>query len=600
MPGSLHRFWTSRNWDRAAGMMVLTAVGLVVMAVLPSRTSPVNAQSLPTDPQATCTANIAPWFHTHSVSLNGAVDNADSVNFPNSPNCSFYQWSEQMYLWLTSPAPAIYGGGARIFDSPVFYDVSPPDASGNRTFIPHTPGLIRVLGIRTAQVGPHGLPVIVDRAGRLFEVEKPKIAPSGKQLILNQAGRSIEIEHAAIENGKPVFRDQTNKIIARPKPVLRPELMKVNIANIAQKFIINGNPIFLNPAGAVIDTEEGQADGGVLEAQNGSLVYYATMVNDVYAYFLTGAKDHAILPGTQFPTTAANLSQIQTFGAAHGKPSFIDASALAIEVKTSWIEAAGLPNLSNYITMTATVPNYNKANPNQWVPSGQKTVLLAMVGMHVVGSAKGHPEMIWATFEHFGNTPDAPYTYNSTTGPKPGPPDPGPWLFSSTASGPLTNFNVQHMFFDDTTHDIVAKPGHTINPSNTMRMKPFGAASNASPNPLDGTAAASNTEIISIDHSVLTQMAAGGAATDVRMQYYMTGSTWTINGFGPTTNFGNPGNAGITNGKSVGTSQLNNTTMETYQQGLPPFVAAGSNCFLCHNSNTTSVSHVFPGLKPLF
>jgi hypothetical protein len=596
---------SQRIWDRTAGMMVLVAAALMVMAVLPSRTSPVNAQSLPTDPMATCTATIAPWFHTHAVSLNGVVDPANSVTFPNTPNCSFYQWSEQMYLWLTSPAPALYGGGARIFDSPAFYDVSPLDANNNRTFIPHTPGVIRVLGVRTAQVGVHGLPVIVDKTGRMFEVEPAKVAPSGKQLILNQAGRSVEVANATIENGKPVFRDQANKIIAAPKPVVRPEMKKVS--NIAQKFIINGHPIFLGPFGAVIDTEEGQADGGVLEAQNGSLVYYATMVNDVYAYFLTGTKDGGILPKpTQFPTSATDLAKITTFASAHGK-TFPDPNALAIEVKTAWIEAAGLPNIGNYITMTATVPNYNKSNPNNWVPSGQKTILLAMVGIHVVGSTKGHPEMVWATFEHFGNAPDAPYTYNSTTGPKPGPADPGPWLFSSTNSGPLSNFNVPHMSYN--SPDIVAAAGHTISPSNTMRMKPFGAASNASPNPIDGTAAASNTEIISIDRSVLTQMAAGGAASDVRMNYYMTGATWTINGFSPTTNFGNPGNSGITNGKAVGTSQLNNTTMETYQQGNPPFVSVGSNCFLCHSTNTVSVSHMFctpgaancsKGLQPLF
>ncbi len=48
-----------------------------------------------------------------------------------------FQISEQMFLWLISPAPAKYGGGGggRIFNSPAFYDVSPPDASGTRAYI---------------------------------------------------------------------------------------------------------------------------------------------------------------------------------------------------------------------------------------------------------------------------------------------------------------------------------------------------------------------------------------------------------------------------------------------------------------------------------
>jgi len=84
---------------------------------------------------------------------------------------------------------------------------------------------------------------------------------------------------------------------------------------------------------------------------------------------------------------------------------------------------------------------------------------------------------------------------------------------------------------------------------------------------------------------------------DVRNNYFMTGATWTIGGASPTSNFGNPGNTG---GNTVGTSQLNNTTMETYQQGTTAFVANGSNCFACHVTNSTLVSHVFADIQPLF
>ena len=40
---------------------------------------------------------------------------------------------------------------------------------------------------------------------------------------------------------------------------------------------------------------------------------------------------------------------------------------------------------------------------------------LAMVGMHVVGRAvKGHPEMIWATFEHVDNfAPNDTFSYTN-------------------------------------------------------------------------------------------------------------------------------------------------------------------------------------------
>src|SRR5262245_10918051 len=444
MSKSMHTIPNSRNLARVIKLTLMVVISVV--AIARAAVWFVNAQSLPADAKATCTVTdplFASWFETGAVSLNGVVKPADSVKFPDIPNCSFYQWSEQMFLWLTSPAPAAYGGGGgRIFASPAFYDVSPPDASGNRTFIPHTPGVIRNLNLRVAQLGAHGLPIIRDRRGRIFEVEQPRIAPSGKQLILNRSGRPIEIEGARLEaNRKPIFLDRSGKVIPNPRPIIRPELATTPTV---QKFIINKIPIFIDPFGNVIDTEEGQAGGGdALLAQNGSLVYYTTTVNDVYAYFLTGAKNLALLPMlTQFPTTKEELDKVIAFASAHGK-TFPDPNALAVEVKSSWVEAAGLPNLSSYITMQGTIPTYDKSDPNHWSPTGQKTVLLALVGMHVVGSVKGHPEMIWATFEHFDNTPNAEYTYNSTTGPNPkkvAQNTAGAWLFC--ASGGTNPFNV--------------------------------------------------------------------------------------------------------------------------------------------------------------
>jgi hypothetical protein len=81
---------------------------------------------------------------------------------------------------------------------------------------------------------------------------------------------------------------------------------------------------------------------------------------------------------------------------------------------------------------------------------------------------------------------------------------------------------------------------------------------------------------------------------DLRLNYVMSGVTWTIGGAPPGSFIG---------GNQVGTSSLSNVTMETYEQGSPsnPTVqAGGTNCLSCHTTNTTQVSHVFPALKPLF
>ena len=590
MQRSTHGIWTIRILNRAAGFMLIVFVS--------AGTPVANAQTvLPNDAKATCPVpgpEFNSWFTTGAATANGEVNPADSVNFPDVPNCSFYKWSEQMFLWLTSPAPSRYGGGGRIFESPTFFDVSGPDQNGVRTYVRHEPGRFRFFDLRASQVGPHGLPIIFDKKGRMFEVIRSQLTPSGKSLVRNKAGKFVELERVRIEsNGKAIFLDRAGKKIdvhlapeldQRLAPGMNPRLMKTLARkNVAQSFRTarNGRQIFLDQFGNVIDVEQGQAGGAsVLMAQNGSLVYYASMVNDVYAYFQTGTVNGGITPTpTRFPTTQADLDKIVAFAQLHGK-TFPDPEALAIEVKTAWVETTGL-DVTKYITVQANIPTYDTSNPTLWTANGSKRATLAMVGMHVVGSTKGHPEMIWATFEHFGNTPNGQYTYTNTSNQTITVPQSaaGTWLYS--ASPPAAPFNVERMHFE--SPNIVASGTNTIGPSNTIRWKSWGAASNVAPNPLVSVAA-SNTEIISINNSVLGQLASG----DIRSNYVMTGSTWTIAGAAPN------------NTNQVGTSRMANTTMETYDQGSDTTATGGSNCFTCHDSNQVSVSHFFDFLTPLF
>jgi len=578
-------------------------IGVLVLTVLASVWSlPALAQSLPADAQATCTVStmvshesdgkvFAGWFHSGAVTANGLVDPPNSVTFINQPNCPFYQWAERMFMWLTSPAP----GGGRILDSEIFFDVSPVDEKGNRTFIPHVAGKTLEFNLRAAKVGPHGLPVIFDTTGKMLEVQEPQLAPSGKQVILDSAGKQVEIERATLENGVPSFLDQAGKPIQGAKPLpstrLKNQLavQELPTANIVQKVMIGETPVFMTLSGKIVDVEQGQAvDNGVLEAQNGSLVYYATMVNDVYAYFLTREKTRSLTD--LFPTTKAELDKIKDFAAAHGT-TFSDPNTLVVEVKSSWVKAAGLAHRGTYITMNATIPTYDKSNPKRWKPNGKENVELALVGIHVVGSVAGHPEMIWATFEHFNNVPIAEYKYNSTGGQKTVPQETsGPWLFSSNNP---SSFNVMHMLASGL--DIVPVSLNPISPRDTIRWKPWGAAANLQPNPISGglnasnaeRVVASNTEILSINNNVRGMMADG----DIRRNYIMSGATWTAGGAPPT-----PAN-------QVGTSQLANSTMETYQQGKDNTTNhGGSNCLTCHVTLTPSqgvLSHIYVPLLPL-
>ena len=545
--------------------------------------SAIGAQTLPTDAKATCTvpaATFKTWFASGSVAVNGVVNPANSVTFTPNSLCSFYQWSEQMFLWLTSPTPSIYGGGPRIFDSGVFFDVTPLDSNGNRTLVQHTSqGRVLPFPVRFSQAGPHGLPVVRDTAGVFHEVELPKISAAGNQVIHDSAGNAVEIGKATVVGGKPVLLDTAGKTLNLSSLLKRPAVQARLVSNLSsvtlQKITVGSSIFFIGSGGSIVPVEQNQADDMVLESQKNGLIYFATIVNDVYAYFSTGLLDHK-LTGTSFPTTAAQLAAIVAFAKTHGT-TFPDPNALAVEIKSSWVDASGLANLGSYITVQGTVPTYNTSNPKDFKATGTKTIQLALVGMHVVGTVQGHPEMIWATFEHVGNTPLATYSYTNTTGATKtvAQSTAGTWLFSKTgSSGP---FNVAHM--QQSGSDITALGTFNVSPSDTIRFTPFGSFGNAA-------GAASNTDILAINNSIRSQL----TAADIRSNYVFSGAVWTLNGASPSA----PGTT------QAGTIQLTNSTMETYEQGTSN-TAASSNCLSCHALNTTGTSHVFSAIKtPLF
>jgi hypothetical protein len=621
--------------------MRIATAGLVVagFTACGPTSPPLNSLTLlPTDASPTCTVSPATfntWFVKTPITADGAVNPANSVTFPNTPNCSFYQWAMQDFLWLTSPTTSAYGGSGLILDSPAFFDVTPPVGSetGPRTLLAHSAGFIRPVILRAAQAGPQGLQLTFDASGTPIQV---KPAEAGAPLIVvNIQGERIQVAHAKLgRNGKPILLDAKGSVIqtlaSRGINTIERQKATAQISTmiIATKFVIDGIAIFTDPSLAVIDVEQGEANSnGVLEAQTsagGSLIYYATIVNDVYAYYATGVADGKISLVSDgictpaggsacFPTTGPQLSQIVSFATGHA--TFPDANALAIEVKSSWVAAAGLPNLGSYITMNATIPTYNPSVPppagtKTLTVAGQQTVQLALVGMHVVGSAAGHPEMIWATFEHVNNAPAGTYSYintsNSTVAvnqnvslvPTIGGSS-APWLFSSTSA---TSFNSQNMSSNafSSPATITANGSGTISPSNTIRWKPFGAASDVTPNPADASTASSNTEIIAINNSVQSMLTSG----DVRGNYILTGATWTVSGGAPTGSGSSSASCATipASGCPVGTSALANSTMETYDQGQDTTLAhGGSNCLVCHSGgNTAVVSHIFGAIKPLF
>jgi sulfur carrier protein ThiS len=502
----------------------------------------------------------------------------DSINFPSdNTNCDFYEWAERMFLWIMSPS-----GESRVFDSSTFFDVSPAE-NGSRVYIQHEPGTFRNFSPTIIQNGPQRLPLISHpKTGKLLEIDSASSSENAKQMVANAEGEKVEVSKIELTGNKKdgfqiTFFDNDGKKIEGAKPVFTEGL---NTKNLVRSYTFNGRSVLVNAEGEVVDeSEQGQAGGGdVLMTQNGSLVYYTLMANDVYAVYQSLYPD-----ATDFPSTQQQLDEIVSKGKSDYGLTITDENAMSMELKLSWVEASSLSNADKYIQIQASIPTYTQTSDILWTKSGSKTTTMALVGIHIVGNVAGHPEMLWATFEHMNNTPDATYSYINTSDQSTtvNQDTSGTWTFSKTDStGP---FNESHMALSG--ENIQAESGFTISASDTLRTNPFGVIEGTVPNQNVTSAAESNSQIISINNNVIGMLIDG----DVRQNYMQIGNTWTDSGAFPTGPYSSGGN-------ELGASTLANTTMETYYQN--------NNCFFCHQPfNTpktyTQMSHIFSELTPL-
>jgi len=457
---------------------------------------------LPADVSPTCVvepATFQSWFMGDGTGRDQEFKVADSVGFPTDNTvCDFYAWGAQMFLWLTSPAD-----GGLVVDGPAFFNVLPPDASGQRTLQPNT-----------------------DNAPVAFDLR-----------------------------------------VGKPDDV----------------------------------GEFGQAGGGgVLLSQAGSLVYYGIHINDLYAYLVTGQGTGA-LTGTVFPRNADDLAAVMTYANANFPGATVHApDGLAIELKTSWVALDTIPGelQDQFLTIEAEVPRFTASADNlTWTADGTEIISLALTGVHIVGSVQNHPELVWITYEHVLNAPDAPYYYTNAAGAVTLQPydASGTFLFAATGAG-ADPANVECMketstgaiaaVMDQATPPAPVCAGGVV-PTHVVRAYPWGGTASSQ----DAAVVENNTLLLAINDSIRPQL----AADDPRANYIITGGIWT-SAPGATADAPIPNAANFTAADLRGSPFLANATMETYRQG--------TNCFTCHNVATTDttgfgVSHIFSRIMPL-
>lgn len=546
-------------------------------------------------------------------------------------SADFYRWAYQMFLHVTSPSGDTSSGSDPIFMSPEFYVLSTPDPkTGNYTLLEQGKGSPHAMDVRRNKPRTNDFATIKDKSGVPYRILPAKLAADGNRLVKDANGKDVEIAAALLDSlGRLVFLDaggQPVQVSSLPTTSDARDRLRLqdpaDAANVAFKVNVGSKTVFTNRKGKVIPTDDsvGETDGLVeltkaVRTGDGtirSLIYYNIEVNDAWAYYQSMVR-HGQGAGQvpRFPASQSDLAPVISFAASHGK-SIAHPSALVVELKTAWVDAAVVKHPEQYITVMAQVPNYDTSDPERWVPKGTKRIKVALVGMHIVGSTQGHPDMVWATFEHLGNAPDHGYTYMNDHRMAVGVPTSqghGDWLFDD---GPVEAIPIllpgAKMGPDGS---IVAMGSGPVRNNPAIRLSPFGTPSDLGMTSLSDNGAYNNSDVISMNVSVANEM----PANDPRRYYYLVGATWTLNGSGnmgiiDQTTTPNPPAGSLIEGGPF----LANSSMETFEQaatlqaGLDSRGRTQAGCSMCHNQtsgearqgDTTVLSHVFSNTLPLF
>ena len=172
------------------------------------------------------------------------------------------------------------------------------------------------------------------------------------------------------------------------------------------------HPVKAHPASRSYLGDVKQAGGRqILIDGNGNSLYYGIHVNDAFAKFI---QDNGLQTGAAlqaYPTDPAKKNLLFPAGVT--------------EFKSAWQVVEGTPDevaaqMANYITMTTTVPTLSQDGPPSFTihedRNTPRMVTVRLLAIHVVSTLVGHPEFIWASFEHStgmaNNEPDSKATDN--------------------------------------------------------------------------------------------------------------------------------------------------------------------------------------------
>jgi len=271
---------------------------------------------------------------------------------------------------------------------------------------------------------------------------------------------------------------------------------------------------------------------GILVDQDGRAVYTTIMINDIY-------RDFVIKNKLYDPEALRNFPDTTNFPIG------------AFSLKAAWKVVADGENASNYYTTEAQIQKLGYSGKKIVLTNQLETVKVALVGFHIAVVVNGHPEMIWATFEHVNN---APYTVADQLQTDIVSEEGYTFYKSKTLAQDCNNKAIPVLKLDTVTQ--------TLTPATQVfRQFRLGSGRSANQNNIDRLNAQIHGEL---------------APNSIWRNYVEIGAIWfkSSNALKPNSSF-NSNSALLT-----GSTQLSNSVIETFTQSDSEL----NQCFGCHNT----------------
>ncbi len=286
---------------------------------------------------------------------------------------------------------------------------------------------------------------------------------------------------------------------------------------------------------------------GLVVDKNGRAVYTNMMINGKYRDFVIAKKLY----------TQKGMQKV-----AADK----DFPVGAMSLKAAWKIVEKGEDISRYYTTNAELQLLSKVGNSVGIADGAKTfkAKVALVGFHIAEVVEGHPEAIWATFEHVDNAPNmvGGITMSDEVSER-------SYTFY-TAASPASDCNANNaniISIHEKTQQL--KPVTTV-----CRQYRLGDGSSTNQNNID-----------SLNMSVQGQL----PANSVWRNYMEVGAIWFNQTDALKPNWSPQADSSLL----TGSSKLSNAVIETFTQQ----VASENNCFSCHN--TMAITETNDGIDML-